>query len=168
MILATVAALALMCEACEERAASPFGFPFARAAASASPAPAGEATPPPMMDKDGPKTKHVPAPQTQTDDAPAISPKMIKRVEPVYPFQALRDELEGRVVVKFQIAPDGVPNNLSIVQSGHAVFDQPVLRALSQSRFEPEPPGKPIYGGRWFKQPYSFRMEVSPPANSAP
>jgi TonB family protein len=150
MIL-VAAILVSMCEACAERAASPFGFPYASKQVHETPAQQTAPAPKSMM---------------QAGDSAAIQPKMIKRIEPAYPFKALREGTEGRVVVRFQIAPDGVPFNMAIQSSSNPVFDEPVLRAFSQSRFEPEPAGMPIYGGRWFQQPYAFRFEDEAPAAS--
>jgi protein TonB len=137
-----------MCVACEERGGYPFGLPFARAAATGDGA--------------------VRAAGPETAEASAVLPKRLKSAEPAYPASALRDGVEGQVIVQFQIAPDGVPHNLQILQSANAVFDQPVLRAMRQMRFEPDAPGKPPYGQRWYKQPFAFRIEQPPSGGSEP
>lgn len=130
--------LTIACKACEERGGYPFGLPVAHGTS-------------------------VQAETTVQVDTPTPQPKMLKRVEPVYPFRALRDNLQGRVVIRFQIAPDGMPFNMTIVETPDPVFGPAALAALGQSRFEPEPPGKPIYAGRWFQQPYRFQIEDDTP-----
>jgi TonB family protein len=161
MVLIAAAVLALACKACEERAGYPFGFPFAgshKASETMDVDTAKQTTVPTQADKVG----------AMTNDAPAIRPKIISQVDPVYPTAALRDGVEGRVIVKFKISPDGVPFDAQIDSSTHPVFNGPSLRALSKTRFEAEPQNRPLYGGRWFKQPYAFQLEGQPPSESPP
>jgi TonB family protein len=157
MVLEAAAVFAFMCKACEEQAGNPFGFGVGRSAyrsVSADSAPVIKGVSP---------ASSTPGPAT--DDSAIVVPKFVKRVSPEFPAQALRDGVEGRVVAKFQIAPDGVPYNVKIERSDDPVFDQTVIRALSRSRFAPEPA---LYSGRWYKQPYSFRMEEAAPSHPTP
>lgn len=151
VFLAAVSVLALMCEACEERAASPFGFPFAHKPVLA----AGSA---------------VPQPLAPDDATPSIRPKLVRRHAPAYPVEALRGDKEGWVTLKFQIAPDGVPFNAAVHESSDPVFETASLQAVVKCQYEPAPPGSNLYGGRWFYMRYRFQFEGTPiaPSGQAP
>jgi protein TonB len=83
--------------------------------------------------------------------APVVAPpqplvrkeyKAAYRVDPVFPRQAQRDGISGRVVAHVVVAPSGSVTEVRIIQSQPArVFDREVIRALSQWRFNPEPVG---------------------------
>lgn len=160
MILEAAAVLALMCEACEERAGNPFGFPFSRAPGSAGSVAAPvspEGTKPPK------KPVQTPVRALAPDDAtPDIRPKLIRRHAPAYPSDALREDKQGWVTLKFQIAPDGVPFNASVHQSSDPVFNGPSLAAVVKCRYEAAPKGANLYGGRWFYVRYRFQFDDTP------
>jgi protein TonB len=91
-------------------------------------------TPPPPGP---PQVAPQPAPQ------PAIRReyKAAYRVDPVFPRQAQKDGLSGRVVAWVHVAPSGAVTNVEIRQSTNRIFDREVIRALSQWKFNPEPVG---------------------------
>ena len=64
----------------------------------------------------------------------------IERVEPVYPREAIKDNIQsGRVVARLQVNEKGLVTEVSIVESNpRRVFDREVVRALSQWKFQPE------------------------------
>lgn len=80
-----------------------------------------------------------------TDIKPALSPYtevkgMLPRVmsTPLYPASALRKNIEGRVIVQFDINETGNVINPRIVYSSPAkVFNKSVLTALKKSKFTP-------------------------------
>lgn len=157
MLLELTAVLALACKACEERGGYPFGFPFAHKPGEGSDA--GPAQPA--------AEKPTPAPQKieklAPDDAtPVIRPKLIYRHAPRYPIEALKNDKEGWVTLKFQLAPDGVPFNPAIHASSDPVFDAPSLSAVVKCRYEAAPAGSNLYGGRWFYVRYKFQFEGTP------
>jgi protein TonB len=59
----------------------------------------------------------------------------------VFPRQAQKDGLSGRVVAWVHVAPTGQVTNVEIKQSTNRIFDREVIRALSQWKFNPEPVG---------------------------
>jgi protein TonB len=63
------------------------------------------------------------------------------RVEPVFPRQAQKDGISGRVIAWVHVSPAGQVTNVEIKQSTNRVFDREVIRALSQWKFNPEPIG---------------------------
>ena len=94
-------------------------------------------TPPPP----GPPPKAVPqvvAPQ------PVVRReyKAAYRVDPVFPRQAQRDGISGRVIAHVVVQPNGNVTEVRIISAQPPrVFDREVIRALSQWRFNPEPVG---------------------------
>jgi protein TonB len=64
----------------------------------------------------------------------------IERVEPVYPREAIRDNISsGKVVARLQVDEKGLVTNVTIVEANpRRVFDREVIRALSQWKFAPE------------------------------
>jgi len=64
----------------------------------------------------------------------------IERVEPVYPREAIRDNISsGKVVARLQVDEKGLVTNVTIVEANpRRVFDREVIRALSQWKFQPE------------------------------
>ena len=68
--------------------------------------------------------------------------KAAYRVDPVFPRQAQRDGISGRVVAHVVVAPSGAVTEVRIISAAPPrVFDREVIRALSQWRFNPEPVG---------------------------
>ncbi|WP_421132792.1 M56 family metallopeptidase [Alteromonas sp. A079] len=74
--------------------------------------------------------------------------KPVKRVEPLYPQNAVTNELEGSVVLQFDITETGTTDNISIVNSTpEGVFDESARYALSQWEYKPR-----IQGGKAQRQ----------------
>lgn len=63
------------------------------------------------------------------------------RVEPTFPKRALTAGVSGRVTVWLHVTPSGSVTEVEIRKSSNRMFDQEVVRALSQWRFHPEPVG---------------------------
>lgn len=62
---------------------------------------------------------------------------------PQYPSEAAELQLEGFVVLSFNVGPDGSVQNLKVVESEPPqVFDKAAKRAVSRWNFRPAPPGK--------------------------
>jgi periplasmic protein TonB len=64
----------------------------------------------------------------------------IERVEPVYPREAIRDNISGgKVVARLQVDEKGLVTSVTIVEANpRKVFDREVIRALSLWKFKPE------------------------------
>lgn len=64
----------------------------------------------------------------------------IVRIEPKYPIRAARDEIEGAVLLKFDIDLDGSPKNISVLTAiPENVFNRESIRALKQWKYAPDP-----------------------------
>ena len=95
-------------------------------------------------------TPPPPAPPAPPVAAPAPAPmpvvrreyKAAYRVDPVFPRQAQRDGISGRVVAHVVVAPSGSVTEVRIISAQPPrIFDREVIRALGQWRFNPEPVG---------------------------
>src|SRR6202171_3361050 len=64
----------------------------------------------------------------------------IERVEPIYPREAIKDNIaSGKVVARPQVDEKGLVTNVTIVEANpRRVFDREVIKALSQWKFKPE------------------------------
>ena len=85
-----------------------------------------------------------------------VKPKVLYSVELVYPEEALRDSLEGKVFLKFMVNLDGSVSDVRVLR-GTEMFHQAAIDAVSQFRFKPaEHNGKPV--AVWMTQPVTFRL----------
>jgi len=90
-----------------------------------------------------------------TDDD--VEPKVLKRVEPIYPEIALRAGLEGDVFVKVWIDKNGNIRKVVILESTLELFEEPAIEAAHKWEFTPAKIlGKPI--SVWVSIPFRFRM----------
>ena len=94
-------------------------------------------TPPPP----GPPPVIAP-PQPPSPTAVRREYKAAYRVDPVFPRQAQREGISGRVIAHVVVQPSGAVSEVRIISAvPPRVFDREVIRALSQWKFNPEPVG---------------------------
>jgi protein TonB len=63
---------------------------------------------------------------------------VIKGPKPVYPIEARRQGLEGKVLLRVTVAPDGRTTSVTVVESsGHAVLDRAARDGVAKWRFAP-------------------------------
>lgn len=67
----------------------------------------------------------------------ALSVAPLVRRPPDYPLDALRQRLGGDVQLKFDVTAAGFVENVSVVKSSDAQFEEPAVRALSTWRYLP-------------------------------
>jgi protein TonB len=73
------------------------------------------------------------------------APRPIAMVRPEYPDAARQEDLEGVVVLRVTIAPDGTVSDVSVVSSDEAVFNEPAVTAVRQWKWQPATQeGKPV------------------------
>jgi protein TonB len=79
---------------------------------------------------------------TSPEPIPAQSPP------PDYPRRALRRGIEGTVLVRAEVGPDGVPVSVSIVQGSRSRdLDRAAVDAVRRWRFRPgQVDGRPVVG----------------------
>jgi protein TonB len=110
-----------------------------------------QAPPPPPTQTITTVTTAPPPPGPPPVAAPQVAPpqpairkeyRASYRVDPVFPRQAQKDGISGRVVAHVYVAPGGNVTDVKIVTAQPPrVFDREVIRALSQWKFNPEPVG---------------------------
>lgn len=81
----------------------------------------------------------VNAPQTEFDISQVDTmPQVISRREPIYPYKAREQKINGMVVVKFLVAADGSVHQASVVQANPpGIFDEAAMQAVSSWHFKP-------------------------------
>ncbi len=108
---------------------------------------------PPAAETKAPETNQTPA---QPFVAVEKEPKIVKLEAPKLPEVASRAGLTGRVIVKVQIDTKGKPTQAVILTSTNHVFDEAVITAVMNSKFEP---GMMSSGpvSTWMAIPYVFK-----------
>ncbi len=80
----------------------------------------------------------APVPQPEVVEPASPLPVRRKYVPPKYPRDALLRGLEGKVAVSFTVAPDGEPENISVVAATpRNTFDRAAMNAVRQWQFDP-------------------------------
>ena len=83
-------------------------------------------------------------PDPQNLDEKSASERLVHRVAPKYPAEALREHTEGAVVLKAEIGRDGEVQKLTVLQ-GDPVLSGAALQAVKQWRYRPYlMNGKPV------------------------
>jgi protein TonB len=73
-------------------------------------------------------------------------PRPVRTFPPQYPYLAKRDNIEGRVMLKFVVDTDGLAKEPKVEESvPEGIFDEAALKALERYRFRPAVKnGKPV------------------------
>lgn len=84
-------------------------------------------------------------------------PKLIRFVQPDYPEMARASSLEGTVLVKVLVGPDGSVLRAEVLQSVHPMLDSAAREAALKCKFEP---GKQrnIPVKAWMAIPFRFKL----------
>ncbi|MDE5607864.1 MAG: energy transducer TonB [Muribaculaceae bacterium] len=77
----------------------------------------------------------------------------------IYPEEAAKDSIEGRVVVKFLVGPDGSVKDAIVVKSRHPLLDEEALRVVKLLPKFLWPQRPVIEDGFWFTLPINFRLQ---------
>ena len=65
-------------------------------------------------------------------------PRVIRKIDPLYPFAAKRKGLEGAVTLKFIVTKEGKVVEASVVKGEPpGIFDSSALKAIIRWRFKP-------------------------------
>jgi protein TonB len=86
-------------------------------------------------------------------------PRTLRAFPPQYPYLAKRDNIQGKVVLRFVVDADGNAKEAEVVSSTPAgVFDDAALKAVERYKFKPAVKnGKPV--NCIVKLPISFTLE---------
>ena len=100
--------------------------------------------------------------QSVASAAPAFipvekDPQIIRLEKPQFPGFVWKTGIEGQVVVKVLIDPDGKPIDTQILKSTNSVFEQPVIDAVMRSQFSAAQMGQgPVTA--WLTIPFKFKQ----------
>jgi len=102
-------------------------------------------------------TAHRPADFVDVDK----EPELITKVEPVYPADALKSHMEGKVWVKIWVDTEGKAREVVLMKSDAEIFNASAIAAARQFRFNPAMiKGKPV--DVWVAVPFKFRIAEKP------
>jgi len=86
-----------------------------------------------------------------------VDPTVVKRVEPIYPQQALQEGATGDVIVKVWVDEQGKVHEVVVLQTDAEIFNAPAIEAARQWIFTPAKIlGKPV--SVWVSIPFYFQM----------
>jgi protein TonB len=92
----------------------------------------------------------------------AAEGSLIHRVEPDYPEEARRQQIQGAVVLELRAAGDGSVQEVSLI-SGPPLLTDAAIAAAKQWRFKPRTEqGKPV--GTQMKVTLNFKLPATGPA----
>lgn len=80
-----------------------------------------------------PKGSRLP-PIGQFTDGPLVA---MVRVAPAYPARAIAQEIEGFVIVEFDVTANGFVVNTVIIESSNSVFEREAIKAAQKFKFKP-------------------------------
>lgn len=85
--------------------------------------------------------------------------RLLSRVDPQYPPEAMRGRQQGWVELEFTVDADGSISNVSVVASRPSrVFDRAAIRAMQEWRFDPRlENGEPV--ATRMRQRFDFRLD---------
>lgn len=106
-------------------------------------------------------------PRPQDGSSAATPPRFVEMPRVVYPAQARRMGLEGRVMVRLSVDTEGRPQHAAVVSSsGHAVLDEAAVKAALGARLAPD--ASASGRTREFRLPFDFQLSDRPPSGPAP
>jgi TonB family protein len=92
-----------------------------------------------------------------TEGASAPSAVLLSIPRPIYPPEALRAGLEGTVLIKARIGPDGIVEELKLIDGGIAIFNPAAIDAVRRARFRPFSEGEAC-DSLWVQIPMRFSI----------
>lgn len=106
-----------------------------------------------------------PIPYNQSEEDPPMNkyievdkmPDFVNKANPVYPEEAKKNGIEGRVFVKMLVGKEGVPKRAVVVKSDNEIFNQSAIEAAMKYTFTPAMQGgKPV--AVWVVMPFKFEL----------
>lgn len=84
-------------------------------------------------------------------------PEMIETATPVYPEDAKKNKITGKVFVKVLVDMEGNPKKAIVIKSDNEILNQPAIDAAMKSKYTPAMnKGEAI--GVWILLPYKFQL----------
>ncbi len=95
-----------------------------------------------------------PPPPSDVPEPPVAAPPGFRvPPRPVYPVEALRNDIGGRCMVSFTVNAEGVPQNI-VPDCDHPVFTAPARDAVAAARLDM---GAEVQAGDVFRLPLRFQ-----------
>lgn len=106
-----------------------------------------------------PVVQLAPPPVVEKVTEPKAGADYLNNPSPEYPEAAMDRGLEGKVLMKVHVQPDGKPDSVTVSKSsGHTILDDAAVRTVKQWSFVPAMRGKtPIAG--WVTVPIAFNLQ---------
>lgn len=89
-------------------------------------------------------------------DGPLIN---IIKVQPIYPVTAANRNLEGTVIVEFDVTALGKVENVVVVDSTSNIFNKAAIEAAYRFKYKPRVVDGTAYGATGLQQLFRFEME---------
>jgi protein TonB len=85
-------------------------------------------------------------------------PRVVRRIQPVYPYEARKKKITGKVVLRFLVDRSGKVSKVSVVRAEpEGVFEENAMEAVKKWKFKPGYyEGEPV--PTWITLPISFNM----------
>jgi TonB family protein len=112
------------------------------------------------------KDELEPIPWNEKEEDPAIDefvpveimPEIVNQVNPVYPEEAKKNGIEGRVWVKVLVGKEGDAKKVVVAKSDNEIFNQSAIEAAMKYKFTPAMQGgKPV--AVWVVMPFKFELD---------
>lgn len=86
-----------------------------------------------------------------------VMPDIVTQMKPVYPIEAIKKKIEGRVWIKLKVGTNGVPSSVVVVKSTNSIFDDAAVTAAKQYKFTSAmKDGKQV--AVWVVIPFKFEL----------
>lgn len=92
--------------------------------------------------------------------------RLIYHVEPDYPADAREKKIEGSIVLRFTVNPEGVPQNVQVKKPLYPSLDQAAVQAVSKWRFEPAMKNGEMVS-MWLEAEVNFDLNQQPQTGEA-
>ncbi|HLP25889.1 MAG TPA: energy transducer TonB, partial [Acidobacteriota bacterium] len=82
----------------------------------------------------------------------------VREVQPVYPAEALRDGIEGEVLVEYDVRTDGKVGEVRVMGEGNALLQEAVAAAMRAREYKPYTLQRYEHGPVHFRLCFEFRL----------
>jgi protein TonB len=85
-------------------------------------------------------------------------PRVVRRIQPVYPYEARKKQITGKVVLRFLVDKEGKVSRVSVVRAKpEGIFEENAVKAVKKWQFKPGYyDGEPV--PTWITLPIRFNM----------
>jgi TonB family protein len=91
------------------------------------------------------------------------APKLLRRVEPVYPEAAAAARVQGDVVLELEVGTTGTVDKVRVVKGGHPLFSPAAIAAVKQWQYEPA-----VFDGVPARMMVTVTLHFGPPSTPTP